>query len=284
MTIGIYISPAYCVPPREKNILAPWMIVKQLTDGLISRGHTVHLFCAEGSETNGIEHSFGIQATVLQEHTMTVEAYKAYVRSKEHELFIHMMKTVLEKKIDLIHIHQPIETLSNDFVSYAKSIPFVFTFHDPITNDRWKALELIQKRTNGYFVSISDAQRRHVPLSFIGTVHHGTVVTDTMFEETVSEFSKFLVAGRIVPKKGVIDAIVAVKRINGDLLIVGQAYRHKPDLALYFDELIKPAIDNTHIFMEGVVKPDHMIEYYRSAKALLFPIKWEEPFGLVRSE
>jgi len=284
MTIGIYISPAFCVPPREKNILAPWVIVKQLTDGLVFRGHTVHLFCAEGSETNGIEHAFGIQATVLQEHTMTVDAYKAYVRSKEHELFIHMMKIVPEKKIDLIHIHQPIESLSNDLVSCQGSTPFVFTFHDPITNDRWKALEFIQERINGYFVSISDAQRRSVPLSFIGTVHHGTVVTDTMFEETVSEFSRFLVAGRIVPKKGVIDAIVAVKRINGDLMIVGQVYRHKPDLAFYFDEIIKPAIDNTHIFMEEVVTPDRMIEHYRNAKALLMPVKWEEPFGLVMIE
>ena len=284
MTIGIYISPAYRVPPREKNILAPWVIVKRLTDGLVARGHTVHLFCAEGSETKGIEHAFGIQATVLQEQAMAADAYKAYVFLKEHELFINMMKIVPEKKIELIHIHQPIESLSNDLVSSTPLTPFVFTFHDPILHDRWKALECIQKRINGHFVSISDAQRRHVPLSFAGTVYHGTVVTNTMFKETVSQHSRFLVAGRIVPKKGVIDAIEAVKRINGNLIIVGQVYRHKPEYAFYFDEVIKPCIDNRQILMEEVVKPDHMIRHYQTAKALLFPVHWEEPFGLVMIE
>jgi glycosyltransferase involved in cell wall biosynthesis len=261
------------------------MIVKQLTDGLASHSHTVHLFCAEGSETDGIEHSFGIQATASQEHTMKAEAYKAYVREKEHELCIHMMKTVSEKKIDIVHIHQPIESLSNDLVSHTTTTPFIFTFHDPITSDRWKALTFIQERTNGYFVSISDAQRRNVPLSFIGTVHHGTVATDSMFKETVSESSRFLVVGRIVPKKGVIDAMVAVKRINETLMIVGQVYRHKAELAFYFDNSIKPHIDNVHIFMEEkVVGPEQMTGQYQRAKALLFPIQWEEPFGLVMIE
>ena len=285
MNIGIYISPSHAVPPDEKNILAPWMIVKQLTDGLTLRGHTVHIFCAQGSKTDGKEHSFGIEPTVRRKQRMTRAAYEQYVRLKEHMLFEHMIQTVHEKHIDLVHIHQPIESLSNDLIACGTSVPFVYTFHDPITSDRWEALELIQSRTRSYFVSVSDAQRRNVPFPFAGgTVYHGITLTDGMFEETVSEFGKFLYAGRIIPKKGAIDAITAVKRIHGTLMIVGQVYRHKPELALYFDEIIQPAIDNTHIFLEGVVKPDHMIGHYQTAKALLFPVKWEEPFGLVMVE
>jgi glycosyltransferase involved in cell wall biosynthesis len=284
MTIGIYISPAHSVPPNEKSILAPWVVVKNLTDGLVSRGHTVHLFCAEGSKTKGLEHAFGIQATVLQEHGMSSDAYKAFVREKEHALFFHMMQFASKNHIDCIHIHQPIESLSDAIFSAGVSIPFVFTFHDPISKDRWDVLRDIQKRTRSYFVSVSHIQQDGVPLTFAATVYHGISMTDGMFKETIPKQSPFLVAGRIIPKKGSIDAIEAIKQTDEKLIIIGQIYRYKPDLAFYFDQIIKPHIDGRQISLVGVVKPEHMTQYYQSAKALFFPVKWEEPFGLVMIE
>jgi glycosyltransferase involved in cell wall biosynthesis len=95
-----------------------------------------------------------------------------------------------------------------------------------------------------------------------------------------------LMTGRIVPEKGFTDAIAATRRLGGGerLMIVGQKYEQLPSAKRYFEEEIEPAIDGKTVIWEPVVKQDHLVGHYQTAKALLFPIHWEEPFGLVMIE
>ena len=68
------------------------------------------------------------------------------------------------------------------------------------------------------------------------------------------------------------------------LLIVGQEYEEHKEARIYFEDEVKPAIDGKTVLWESVVKQEHLVGHYQTAAALLFPIQWEEPFGLVMIE
>jgi len=285
MKIGIFISPAYSVPPAEKIILAPWVLARDLTDGLILHGNEVHIFCAEGSKTRGIQHSFGITPTAFIKQTMPFFEYRAFVREKEHELFHHAVDVVKKDHINVLHIYQKPEFIMDDLIAQGTSICGITTFHDPIVKDRWGALQEIQKKTKNAYVSVSDAQRKNVPLDFIATVYHGISVSSYAFEKEVDEeLSRFLIVGRIVPEKGFSDAIQAILKTKGKLMILGQVYTDQSESLRYFTEHIQPYVDQKNIFRQDVVSPELVTGHYQTAKALLFPIHWEEPFGMAMIE
>lgn len=285
MKIGIFISPAHTVPPHEKNILAPWELARDLTDGLVLRGHHVHLFCAEGSETSAIQHSFGITAAITLKTTLPPDRYRAVVREREHELFQHMMDTAEKEGLDIIHVHQRLEGMKEELLLLGRSIPCVATFHEPITKDRYPALQEIQKKTGTAYVSISDAQRADAPFPFIATVYHGISLSVYTYKEDVGDAaSQFLIVGRVVPDKGFSDAIEAVQKTGEKLMILGQVYPEQPFSSDYYKQYIQPAVDGKSISMEGVIARDRVVEQYQRAKALFFPIHWEEPFGLAMIE
>lgn len=87
--------------------------------------------------------------------------------------------------------------------------------------------------------------------------------------------------GRIQDIKGVYEAIQVAKKSNHKLVIAGNI----PDEHLdYFKSSVEPYIDNTHITYIGPINDEEKLKYFQQAKAMLFPIKWEEPFGIVMAE
>jgi glycosyltransferase involved in cell wall biosynthesis len=93
-----------------------------------------------------------------------------------------------------------------------------------------------------------------------------------------------LMTGRIVSQKGFIDGIEAAKLAGDRLMIVGEEYLGKKASREYFEKDVQPTIDGKHVLWESVVKQEHLVGHYQTAKALLFPIQWEEPFGMVMIE
>lgn len=286
MRIGLYISPSHGVPPEEKNILAPWVLVRQLTDGLVAEGHDVTLFAARGSKTKAKLVHGGIESTILKRSLYTdPEAYRAYVIAQELALMREVIGFAKAGKLDIVHIHQPVERLYPALLAMPAKVPVVITFHDPIAPERFAALEKLMEIGNIHFVSLSASQQRGVPFPFSGIVPNG--VDTKMFAPggpLALHKRPLLMTGRIVPQKGFTDAIAAARESHMRLLIVGQEYTDHREAREYFQNEVKPAIDGTTVIWEPVVKQEHLVGHYQTAAALLFPIHWEEPFGLVMIE
>ena len=286
MNIGLYISPSHSVPPDEKNILAPWMLVRDLADGLVARGHDVTLFAAKGSKTRAKFVHAGISPTI---HTKPEyddsDSYRAFVTAQELLLFREVIVLAKAKKLDVIHVHQPVERLYPALAALPPKFPVIITFHDPIRPERFPGLEKLMALGNIHFVTLSKSQQNGVPFKFSGMVPNG--IDTARFVpggDLVLKDRPLLMTGRIVSEKGFVDAISVIKKTNDRLMIVGEEYVESKINRDYFEKEIKPAIDGKHVLWESVVKQDHLIGHYQTAKALLFPIHWEEPFGLVMIE
>lgn len=278
MNIGLYISPSHAVPPDEKNILAPWMLVRELADGYIKNGHNVTLFAAKGSKTHAKLIHAGITPTI---HTKPDHdddgSYRSFVIAQELLLFREVITQAKAGNIDLIHVHQPVERLYPVLAALPPKFPVVITFHDPITPQRFPGLEKLYALGNVHFVSLSRAQQNGVPFKFAGVVPNG-VDTRVFVPDPEGVPKNLLITGRIIVEKGFFDAITVARQTNERLMMVGEEYGD------FFEKHIQPEIDKKTIFWEPVIKLDHLIGHYQKAKALLFPIHWEEPFGLVMIE
>lgn len=286
MRIGIYISPAHAVPPGEKNILAPWILAGRLADELVEKGHDVTLFAAKGSTTRARLVHGGIEPTVKRKKAFPdVESYRAYVVSQELALMREVVSAAKAGELDIVHVHQPVERIYPALLAMPATIPVLITFHDPIVPARFAALETLVGLGNIYFVSLSYSQQRGVPFPFVGVVPNGIDLSLFQTDEIRTEIdAPLLITGRIVPEKGFGDAIQAARLAGVRLLVVGQEYEDRKRSHEYFQTVVKPAVDGKTVFWEPVVKRDHLVGHYQTARAFLFPIRWEEPFGLVMIE
>jgi glycosyltransferase involved in cell wall biosynthesis len=132
---------------------------------------------------------------------------------------------------------------------------------------------------NQHFVSISNSQRRDAPdFPYIGTVYNG-IDTD-MFSFCQDAEDYLMYAGRLVPEKGVKEAVQVALKTSRRLIITGQV---TPPTQWYFDEHVKPHLSDKILHL-GMIDKAQLAKYYQKAAALLVPIRWEEPFGLTMAE
>jgi len=130
-------------------------------------------------------------------------------------------------------------------------------------------------------VSISDAQRAPLPwVNWQGTVYHGLPRDLYTFRETPGAYLAFL--GRIAPEKGVEQAIAIAQHVGMPLRIAAKVDRADRE---YFREVVQPLLqDNSLVEYIGEVGEVKKDAFLGEAYALLFPIDWPEPFGLVMIE
>lgn len=129
-------------------------------------------------------------------------------------------------------------------------------------------------------VSISDAQRAPVPdACWIGTVHHGLPIDEYPFTAAPRDYFAFV--GRMSPEKRPHVAIDIARRAGVRLLLAAKIDRVDRE---YFDTMVRPRLREPGIEYVGELAEREKIELVRHARALLFPILWPEPFGLVMIE
>ncbi len=282
MKIGVYISPAYAVPPKGHHILAPWIIVGQLADGFVDHGHKVYLFAAKESKTNAILCHNDIESTSRYRQGMSKNDYHNFVIEAERKLCKFMFDIAVKENLDIVHIHVPIERLYPVLTTKPPNIPLVFTFHDPITNNRNRDLTKISQLKNVYFVSLSQNQRNDATINFINTVPNG--IDPKLYTMRNGSQKYLLITGRIRLEKGFTDAIEVSKITGEKLIITGEHFDYPINNRKYWEKKVKPAIDNKKIFYIGLESMSHLVKLYQESIAFLFPIHWEEPFGLVMIE
>ena len=137
-----------------------------------------------------------------------------------------------------------------------------------------------QRFPNAPFVSISQSQRTPAPdLNWLATIHHGLPLTLLPFTDRSEEYLAFL--GRIDPEKGPDVAIRVAHAAGLPLRIAAKVPRGQ---TRYFKETIKPLMEGNGAHFVGEVNDREKQSFLGKALALLFPINWPEPFGLVMIE
>ncbi len=279
MKIALYISPVHAVPPEAGKILAPWWIVRDVADGLVKRGHDVTVFAGIGSQTLAKVIDLGIEPFDDLKRLMPYPDYQALVTHREQRLASYMYELSTKGSFDIIGSHLVQKTLP--FTRFTNT-PTIYTLHDPITPDVLEKYQEYAQVKTIHYIAISEAQKEGADLPFVGVVYNGISVED--YPVGFGDGGYLLTVGRIRAEKGMHDAIAAAKISNTRLLIAGQHFDHDEIMKKYWDTEVSPHIDGKQVLYESVLPREALRERYGNAKAFLFPIHWEEPFGLVMIE
>ena len=134
--------------------------------------------------------------------------------------------------------------------------------------------------TTSRLVAISDRQRELAPdLNWVGRVHNALRVEQWPFQPDKGDYALFL--GRMAPYKGAHLAVQAAHEAGIPLVLAAKC--NEPPEKAYFDEWVRPLLsDSDHVF--GEVDAVSKRQLFAGARCLLFPIQWEEPFGIVMIE
>jgi glycosyltransferase involved in cell wall biosynthesis len=252
------------VPPKHYG--GTERIVSYLTEELVRAGHDVTLFASGDSVT-----SARLVAS-CQRSLRKNERCKDPV-AREVLLLDHVIEHVDE--FELIHFHTGY--LHFPACRYLQ-IPHVTTLHGRL--DLPDLVPVFDRFRNEPLVSISNAQRQ--PLAWANwqeTVHHGLPKELFAFRPTRGDYLAFL--GRISPEKRVDRAIAIAKRAGMRLKVAAKVDRAD---RRYFKRVIEPLLNESHVEWIGEITDRDKNEFLGNAYALLFPIDWPEPFGLVMIE
>jgi glycosyltransferase involved in cell wall biosynthesis len=255
---------AESVPPKLYG--GTERVVAWLVDELVRLGHDVTLFASGDSKTAAELHAVWPRALRLgRPRTDPMVAQAALLEAVAGRA----------NEFDIIHTH--IDWLHLPLLSRL-GVPFLTTCHQRMDLPGFS--DLVRRFPNAPFVSISDNQR--APLSeanWIGTIYHG--LPADLFSPSFEAGSYLAFLGRLTTEKGPEAAIRIAHAAKMPLRIAAKVPR---DERKYFKEKIDPQIDGDQIQLVGEVNDQTKRQFLAGAAALLFPIDWPEPFGLVMIE
>ncbi len=258
---------AESVPPRGYG--GSEQVVSDLTDELVKQGHQVTLFASQDSCTSAQLVACAPQG--LRQSDIPPTRYAAY------DLKAQLKVENMVGQFDIVHNHMGYTALP---LLRGIPCPVVTTIHNPIKD---YCAEIFLSCRDMPFVAISDAYRRlNYPdqLNYVATVHNGININVFHYDKGVHR-SNFLFVGRICNDKGTVEAIQIAKRLGLPIVLAGKVDNNDRQ---YFDEQVKPLIDNDKVKYIGEVTGQEKSALLSSAIATLCPINFEEPFGLVFAE
>ena len=243
-------------------------VVSYLTDELVRRGHDVTLFASGDSETTAklVAHV----PSALRLASEPIDALSAHVIE---------LGAVFKRadEFDIVHCH--VDYLAFPFGRLVAT-PVLHTLHGRL--DLPFLRSVFREFPEARVVSISDAQRKPVTdlhVSWVATVHHGLPIDRYSFSAGGGDYLAFL--GRVSPEKRLDLAIAVAKRVGLPLRVAAKV--DAPDRA-YFERDIAPLLDDPLVEFIGEIGDAEKPAFLGGARALLFPIDWPEPFGLVMIE
>lgn len=255
---------AEAVPPKLYG--GTERVVSWLTEELVRQGHQVTLFASGDSETSATlapDIPRGLRLAGIRDHTASL---------------LVMLNDVLQRadEFDIIHFH----------VDLLQFPLFQNLFHKCVTTLHGR-LDLadfhpIYRAFPGMpLISISDSQRAPLPppVNWIATIDHGLPASLYPFNPRGGDYLAFL--GRIAPEKRPDRAIEIAKRAGIPLKIAAKV---DPADQEYFEHVIEPLLDHPLVEFIGEIGDEEKSKFLGNALALLFPIDWPEPFGLVMIE
>ena len=256
------VSPLYeSVPPKYYG--GTERIVSYLTEELVRQGHEVTLFASADSVT---------KAHLISPCKRSLRLDKDCVDPIAHHILLLEQVFQMADEFDIIHFHI-------DYIHFPLfrrcHTPHLTTLHGRL--DIRDIAPLYQEFREIPVVSISNAQQRQMPwLNWMGTVYHGLPKDLYRLHEVPGKYLAFL--GRISPEKRPDRAIKIAERAGMELKMAAKVDKADKE---YFETVIRPMLNSPFVEFIGEIREGEKDEFLGNAYALLFPIDWPEPFGLV---
>jgi glycosyltransferase involved in cell wall biosynthesis len=282
------------VAPLVSRIAQPYTggaqaLLADLARGLTRRGHSVTLFARSGSSVPGvaIEHievPESVRPSSFSEPVQQRPTDSGFFAQANTFLDLFLTLRQRQGEFDLLHAH------AFDWPAFACStliqrIPVYHTLHLPaVSSEINDALQTLHRQAHPLkLITVSHACARtyagYTPIDHV--IYNGLDVDSIPFAEQVAPDAPLLFAGRITPEKGVEAAIDIAARAGRHLLIAGSIYDQR-----YYEERIAPRLQDAaeRVTYLGPLERSTLWEIMGQALGLLFPIEWDEPFGLVPVE
>jgi glycosyltransferase involved in cell wall biosynthesis len=240
-------------------------IVHLVTEGLAARGHAVELWASGDSRVSVPLHSVVPRAT-LDDPGVTVYLDKELETRNTESLYREA------DRFDVVHAHWP--TLAAYFSS-ATSTPTVITYAymEPALHAYYRKHF---PRVTG--VCVSRAQASLLGDPGLPVVHNG--IEGERIPFVAAPEDRVVLVGRMTPNKGIAEAIRIAREAGERLLLVGPTSRYLPWSVSYFEREVRPHVDGDRVtWIESLPNEEAILAMGR-AKAFLFPLQWDEPFGL----
>ena len=259
------VAPLYeSVPPKYYG--GTERVVSYLTEDLVRQGHEVTLFASGDSETKAWLVAACQQSLRFDKHCQNQIAH-------HFVMLEHVFQRASE--FDIIHFH--VDYLHFP-LSRREGVTQVTTLHGRL--DIPDLVPLYAEFHDMPVISISNGQRDPLPwANWQATVHHGLPVDLFRFRAEPGSYLAFL--GRISPEKRVDRAIDIAEQAGMPLKIAAKVDPVDED---YFESAIAPLLRSSLVEFVGEIGEGEKNEFLGNAYALLFPIDWPEPFGLVMIE
>ena len=291
MKIGVLTPSIYMYEKRYKDrIFAPGDLARALVAGLTAQGNEVSWFTApedaRGSTlVPGNEELLtgDLQFRVFQDmpqalrDTVSLYGTKMYY---ELDLVARAYATAQREHIQVMHNFHSFGYFAH-FFQELTGIPTVYTFHDPVPTDLMLERWLLDRFPTHKFISISNSQRGKYAEHFMGTVYNG--IDPERFPFDAAGGNRLVSVGRMIPEKGH-DIAISAAKAQGTGLTIASWVSDSVKNSVYYKEKIAPFIDGKSIVLNSLMQGTGLAEVYQKSKALLFPLQWEEPFGLVMVE
>jgi glycosyltransferase involved in cell wall biosynthesis len=259
MRIAMISTPFVPVPPRQYG--GTELVVSELVEGLLDRGHDVTLYATGDSRT---------RARLRALYPRAQWPPDAYA-DLNHVSFA--MRESVRSRYDLIHAHSPVA------LGFARLtvIPMAYTLHhaqEPGLSAYYRQFPEVQ------YVAISADQARREPgVQDCTVIHHGLDPRIYRWTDRPGDYVCFL--GRFAREKGLAAAIDVAAAARTPIYVAGAAH---PGDVEYARAEIEPRLGAHHVRHLGPVGQSEKVPLLRDARALLAPIEWNEPFGLVLIE
>jgi glycosyltransferase involved in cell wall biosynthesis len=262
LRVAVVAPPWFDVPPEGYGGIES--LCADLVAGLVGEGHQVWLLGTGGRRAPGefVEVAPRPEVSGIGRSIPTI----SYAIRAERQL--------RALPADIVHDH----TEGGPLLATGRAVPTVVTAHGPVTGEFGEYYRALEDTVG--LVAVSDAQRRLAPdLNWVGTVHNAVQLGDFPFREDKDDFLLFL--GRASRDKGPHLAIDAARAAGRPILLAGKCAAD--DEQEYFDQEVRPRLGPDARWI-GEADAATKRELLSRARCLLFPICWEEPFGMVMIE
>ena len=267
MEIAQITSTYLSVPPQSHG--GTELMVYHLVQGLVRRGHHVELYASGDSRVDATLKSVVDLATSYDEDCTTyidkeMEARNTWNLYQDGDRF------------QIIHAHWP--TLAPYFAPFTET-PTVLTYAyiEPHLHEYYRA-----NFPRVHPVCISQSQAEILGEPGLPVIPNGIDLTQVPFEQDPDDY--LIIVGRITPNKGIAEAIRIAKAAGERLTIVGAPQAYLPWSQRYHEEQVLPHVDGDRVRLIEHLPNGEVLAMVAKAKAFLFPLQWDEPFGLAVAE
>jgi glycosyltransferase involved in cell wall biosynthesis len=264
MRIAHVAPPWLAVPPKGYGGIE-W-VVSLLADGLVDRGHDVTLFATGDSTTKA-----------KLDYVFAAAPGSKLINDIWHDT-VHTIHSFRDPgAYDVFHVHAPWSALA---VGASIGRPVVYTLHGSFTDEMRRIYQEVGDRV--WYVAISEAQRAFMPeLRYAGVVYNGVDVPSYPYRAADDKDDYVLFLGRAAPEKGALRAVRAA-RSAGKRLVCAVKVAEDTEREHWEREVLPEMPPDATVL--GEISLEEKVDLLSRARAVLFPIDWDEPFGLVMTE